>query len=222
VIRRLAATGALACALLVAGELRADDDPDKPDARPDAPDLLSGHWLFSVGGGVWVPSSGLLPDLDELGEVPVAGAVQAHLGVGLNRYLVLNIADGGFAHGPGDNDACDGCSLYSIHVGPSLVFRPAMGFALDPWVSYGAGYRHNVLILESGNERVLGVDVAKLAIGADWYPAAVFGFGPYIETDIGVRTSGDVAAYVLFEAGLRMSFDPMRAGTTLSPVTASR
>ena len=224
------------CALLVAlictaSVARAEDDPDKPAARPDAPDLVSGHFYFSAGGGVWVPSSGLLPDIPELGEVPVAGAVRAQLGVGLNRYLVLNIAEGGFAHGPGDNDACESCKLWSMDIGPSLVFRPTQGFALEPWVSYGAGYRHNVLVLDSvtgpsgeptgrGNERVLGVDVAKLAIGADWYPAAVFGFGPYIATDIGVRTSGDVAGYAIFHAGLRLSLDPMRASTRLSPVTA--
>jgi len=215
-------TRALAIALIcMASVARAEDvDPDKPAARPDAPDLISGHFFFSAGGGVWVPSSGLLPDIPELGEVPVAGAVRAQLGVGLNRYLVLNIAEGGFAHGPGDNNACESCTLWSMDIGPSLVFRPTQGFALEPWVSYGAGYRHNVLVLDSGNERVLGVDVAKLAIGADWYPAAVFGFGPYIATDIGVRTSGDVAGYAIFQAGLRLSLDPMRASTRLSPVTA--
>jgi hypothetical protein len=210
------------CALTLVALPASALEPDEPAERPDAPDLLGGNWLFTVGGGVWTPSSGLLPTIPELGEVPVAGVVHAHLGVGLNRYLVLNIADGGFAHGPGDSGLCAGCGLYSIDVGPSLVFRPTQGFALDPWVSYGAGYRHNILILDSGNERVLGVDVAKLALGADWYPVSLFGFGPYIATDIGLRTSGKVAGYAIFHTGLRMTFDPMRAGTTISPVTASR
>jgi hypothetical protein len=198
-----------------------DREPEDPEAgrrRPDAPDLLAGHFLMALDGGVWVPSSGLLPEFPELGDVEVGGTAHLRLGMGLNRYLVLGL-DGGFANVPRHSDTCDGCGVWSIEAGAHLAFRLTQGFALEPWASYGAGYRHNLVMLAASEETVSSVDVAKLALGADWYPSSFFGFGPYIETDIGVRVSGDVAGYAVFHTGLRIAFDPVRAGTQVSPVT---
>jgi hypothetical protein len=219
--------------VLVPDEARADDadgpdssqadDPDRAVARPDAADLRHGHWLLSVDGGVWAPSMGIYPTIPEIGVIDAGGTLHGHVGVGLGRYLVLNV-DGGFAYGPSTNSAtdCSSCGLWSIDVGPSLAFHLTQGFAFDPWVSYGLGYRHTILSLDSGNEPVKAVDVAKLAIGGDWYPDPLFGLGPYIGTDIGVRTSGEVSGYGIFHAGLRLTFDPLGSGTSFTPGVAAR
>ncbi len=200
------------------------DDPDRPVARPEAADLRGGHWLLSVDGGLWAPSTGIYPTIPEIGIIDAGGTFHGHLGVGLNRYLVLNVVDGGFAYGPSTNSAtdCSSCGLWSIDVGPSLMFHLTQGFAFNPWVSYGLGYRHTILSLDSGNEAVLAMDVAKLAIGGDWYPDPLFGFGPYVETDIGVRTSGQISGYGIFSAGMRLTFDPMGSGTSFTPGVAAR
>lgn len=207
-----------------AAPANADDEhpPEDGVARPDAPDLLGGHFIITVDGGVWAPSSGLFPDIPELGEIDVGGTVHGHIGVGLNRYLVLDIVDGGFARAPSSRTTCESCGAWSIDIGASLVLRPTQGFALDPWVSYGVGYRHTILTLDTGDEKVLAMDVAKLALGADWYPDPVFGLGPYLETDIGIVTSGEVKAFAVFHSGLRITFDPLRAGATAAPGTARR
>lgn len=226
----------LAPCLLAAGAARADEktdpaaaepeDPDRPVARSDAADLRAGHWLLSVGGGVWAPSTGIYPTIPEIGIIDAGGTLHGHIGWGLNRYLVLNLVEGGFAYGPSINSnstpPCSSCGLWSIDVGPSVVFHPTQGFAFDPWVSYGLGYRHTILSLDSGNERVLAMDVAKLAVGGTWYPDPLIGFGPYIGTDIGVRTSGEVSAYGIFHAGLRVTFDPFGSGTAFTPGVAAR
>jgi len=229
------AAGALHAGEAVAEEEKAKNpskaqvDPDEPVARPDAEDLRGGHWLFTLDGGVWAPSTGLYhPDATalgaggpELGIIDAGGTLHGHVGWALNRYLQLNLLDGGFAYAPSLNPACD-CGLWSIDVGPSLQLHPTQGFAFDPWVSYGAGYRLTILSLAGAAERVQAMDVAKLAVGGTWYPDPMIGFGPYLEVDIGVRTSGDISGYGIFHAGLGVTFDPFAAGTAFTPGVASR
>ncbi len=206
------------------------EDPDRPVARPDAEDLRGGHWLFTVDGGVWAPSTGLYhedtsePAVDdpELGIIDAGGTLHGHIGWALNRYLVLSFIDGGFAYGPSLEADCTSCGIWSIDVGPSLEFHLTQGFAFDPWVSYGLGYRHTIVSLMSTSESVQGMDVAKLALGGDWYPSPMIGFGPYLEVDIGVRTSGEISGYGIFHAGLGVTFDPFGAGTSFTPGVASR
>ena len=67
-----------------------------------------------------------------------------------------------------------------------------------------------------------GIDVARLGLGGDFFPTASFGFGPFIETDIGVRVDPDTTGYAAFLAGLRLTFDPLRMGTEISPAIARR
>ncbi len=181
--------------------------------EPDPPDLRAGHWLLSVSGGVWVPTTELVPALPGLGELGVGPTGHLQLGVGLSRHLVLRL-EGGAAYATGDGDN----SAISIDAGGALVYHLSQGFALDPWVGYGLGYRHTLLALSDDDRSVSAFDVARLSIGADFFPAASFGFGPYFEADIGIRGS---VSYGAVHTGLRISFDPMRAGTNLSPTAAS-
>jgi hypothetical protein len=195
-------------------------DPDLPQTRADASDLLTGHVIITVDGGVWAPSKSLYQGTDQLGAPDAGPTAHARLGFGISRYLMLSL-DGGFGYLSGEAAICPDCALYSIDAGPSLVFRPTQGFAFDPWVSYGAGYRHNVLVLDAGNETEHAVDFAKLALGGDFFPAAVFGFGVYLATDVGVRVTDPNDVYAAFHAGLRLVLDPVRSGESLSPTVAS-
>ncbi|MCC6521979.1 MAG: hypothetical protein IT373_04905 [Polyangiaceae bacterium] len=190
-------------------------DPDEGIPRPAAEDLLSGHVLIDVGAGVVAPSSDLLPDLDGVGHPKVGAGAGLRLGVGVARSVSLDLL-GGFAW-LGGGDLCEDCRSYAFDAGLGVTYHVVQGIAFDPWIGYAAGYRHLLLTLPDSTERYHALDFARLGVGADFYPAPTVGLGPFIETDIGVRTGADASVYALFSAGVRVAFDPMRAGLSLAP-----
>jgi hypothetical protein len=96
------------------------------------------------------------------------------------------------------------------------------GFAFDPWASVGAAYRHTFLTLEAQPETSYSaVDFLRLGLGGDYYPVSSFGFGPFIEIDVGAREFSVPIFYGVFQAGMRLTFDPFRAGTSFSPGLAT-
>lgn len=202
-----------------------ETDPEKGIARPDAPDLRGGHVIIRAGGGLWVPSSPFTPAIDELGSLGVGGAFHGQVGVGLNRYLVLH-GSGGMGVIPSSNTSCDGCGATTIHAAAGLEFHIDQGFAFDPWVAYGMGYRHSILgLADQDNQSLKAFEFMRLSLGGDYFPTASLGFGPYMEVDVGVRQLDDPVYYAIFQTGLRLSFDPAAIGTSFSPgqeQTASR
>jgi len=212
---------AISLVLLASAPTLADErEPEDGIARPDAEDLRHGDLLLSVSGGVWAPSAPFTPAFQELGSLDVGGTAHGHLGFGLGRYLVLGI-DGGFAMVPSTDTACAACGATSIDVGPSLAFHPTQGFALDPWVSYGMAYRHTIISLDSTSVNAHALDLMRLAIGADYYPVGLFGFGPYVEVDVGIRDFDAPVSYATVHAGLRVTIDPFQAGTSFTPGVAT-
>ena len=194
-----------------------DIDPDAGIARPDAPDLRSGHVVIRGGGGLWVPSNPFAPSIDELGSLNLGGAFHGQLGLGLNRYLTLG-ATGGLALIPSSDTDCGGCGATSIEAGLDLEFHINQGFALDPWVSYGMGYRHSILgLAEQENVTLQAFEFTRIGLGADYFPTGSLGFGPYMQVDVGARDLSDPVFYAIFQLGLRVTFDPMAIGTSFSP-----
>lgn len=192
-------------------------DPDAGIARADRPDLRGGHVVLRGGGGLWVPSNPFAPGIDELGALDVGGAFHGQVGVGLNRYLVL-AATGGLALIPSTNTDCDGCGATSIEAALDLEFHVNQGFSLDPWVSYGMGYRHSILGLAAQEDVTLqAFEFTRIGLGADYFPTASFGFGPYLSVDVGARDLSSPVFYAIFQLGLRVSFDPVAIGTSFTP-----
>lgn len=192
-------------------------DPNEPLALPAAEDGHSGHVLIGATGGLAVPSTALVPRIPELGELTAGGGGKLSVGIGLGRYLTLR-ARGGVAYMPGTPATCPTCSALSADVGGDLLYHLVQGLAFDPYVGLGMAYRHTSITLPTGTRTFSGFDVARITLGGDFYPSPVFGFGPVLETDIGVR--GEVA-YGMFHAGIRLVFDPLRSGVTSEPPTAT-
>jgi hypothetical protein len=197
-------------------------DPDAGFARPEAPDLRDGHILLSLSGGAWMPSKRLTPSIDELGVLDVGGTLRGHVGLGLGRYLVLQV-DGGYAGVPSTGTSCEGCGATSLDFGATMLLHLTQGFAVDPWVGYGMAYRHTILTLDSAQEdrSLSGFDFTRLSLGGSFYPLPSLGFGPYLETDIGLRQFDDPVAYAAFHLGLRVTYDPMRTGMSFTPGVAA-
>ncbi len=189
-------------------------------ANDDPADLRTGHWTLSVGGSVATPTAELVPSLPELGSLSIGGGGRLRLGWGLNRHLSLDIS-GGYTYLRAD-PSCEPCRAALIDVGAGLSYHVSQGFAMDPWISYGVGYRRIELALSSEDRTFHGIDIARVALGGDYYPTPAIGVGPFLSADIGMRDDENTVFYGVFQAGLRLSFDPMRAGTKLQPTVASR
>jgi hypothetical protein len=193
-------------------------------ARAISEDLRYGHWLISARGGLWLPSSSLIPTGLGLSPLIAGGGAHLRVGAGVNGYLLL-FAEGGVGHATGGS-ACAVCRATSVDAGLGLAVHLTQGFAIDPWISYAAGYRHTFLKVDDvpvavSSSSVPAFDFTKIVLGVDYYPAAVFGFGPFFATDVGVRSFSEPVVYADFQAGLRITFDPRRAGKRLT-LSASR
>lgn len=201
-------------------EAERDIDPDEGVPRAPALDLRGGSWLFSVAGAVMVPSADLVPSAPGFGSLTVGGGVRGAIGFGISRHVLLRL-DGGAGWLTG-SELCEDCSALSVDVGAGLVYHLAQAIAFDPWISYGAAYRYSASSMGDDTLTAHGIDVARLSIGGDYYPVAAFGFGPFIETDIGLNVDPDPLGYVAFLAGLRFTLDPLRAGTQIEPTSIAR
>ncbi len=146
----------------------------------------------------------------------------AHLGLGLSRALVLEL--GGRYAMLGAQEDCADCKASSFDLGVGFSYHAAQGIALDPWVSVGVGARWMSfpnaafslpdLSGKFGETSMMGLDLARLALGGDFYPLPSLGLGLFMEADIGRSVSPPIAgllpsAYVFFEMGARIVFDPI-------------
>jgi hypothetical protein len=202
-------------------------DPDEGISRPAAEDLRSGHFVLGVAGVVLAPSAHLLGAGADVGAPTVGGGVRGMLGIGVSQHVVLRVDGGG--GWLGGSNLCASCTAASYDVGIGVDYHLAQGIAFDPWIGLGAGYRYGRAAIElpapGGAERVdasSGIDVLRLSLGGEFFPLALLGFGPFIETDVGVQVHPETVAYGVFLAGLRISLDPMAAGSEVEPAVARR
>lgn len=210
-----------------------DDEADQGTDRPAAPDTRTGHIYLQPRFGVVAPAGKLAaaPQTSPEAGTPtsqLAGTgigFGATLGVGITRHAVLE-AMGQYTKF-GAPSACTDCSGSSIELGLGLSYHLAQGVAIDPWISYGLGLRFATFHAQptsatggpTGNAPVdqgfRGLDVARIALGADFYPVPALGLGPYLEADVGTAFSRHdpnlgPAVYGFFQLGLRIAFDPFQ------------
>ncbi|HTN83124.1 MAG TPA: hypothetical protein VL242_05550 [Sorangium sp.] len=205
--------------------------PEAGARRPAAPDERAGHLLLQARAGYSQPFGSLAVDQPVSDRVSGGLAFGGNIGIGLSRVTVLE-ASGSYALLSAAG-GCSGCSGQSLDLGLGFVYHLAQGLAVDPWISYGVGYRRAVL---TGSEDSAagqtapddvfhGLDVARIALGADFYPVSSFGLGVFAELDGGTYLSrpGDgsrAAAYGFFQFGLRLALDPMPRGARTPSASA--
>jgi hypothetical protein len=103
----------------------------------------------------------------------------------IGGYLGLAFGDvGGDLH-----RACGGCSTRTFRVGlEALVFlRPAE--RLNPWVGIGAGWESVTIVDSDRSVDLSGPEFLHVLGGLDVRSSRTFGFGPYVDTALGVYTS---------------------------------
>jgi hypothetical protein len=198
-----------------------DEDPDAGTKRPASPDWRSGHVLLQGRLGFSQPYGSVASGLPASRVVSGGPAFGANLGLGLSRVTVLE-ASGAYATLPAAA-GCNGCSGKSLDLGLGFAYHIAQGIAFDPWISYGVGYRMATFSGATGTARgpqtfpdapFRGLDIARIALGGDFYPVPAFGLGAFLELDAGTYLSRPddafgATAYGFFQAGLRLSLDPV-------------
>ncbi|WP_437948219.1 hypothetical protein WME98_47495 [Sorangium sp. So ce296] len=211
-----------------------DDEEPGPEAgakRPAGPDERSGHVLLQGRAGYNLPFGSMAAGQPVSEKVSGGLAFGANIGLGLSRVTVVE-ASGSYALLPAAA-GCDGCSGRSLDIGLGFVYHLAQGIAFDPWISYGVGYRRAVLTWQEGSaagptasDHVFhGLDVARIALGGDFYPVSSFGVGVFAELDAGTYLSrpgerSEATAYGFFQFGLRLVLDPVPRGARTSAVSA--
>ena len=143
----------------------------------------------------------------------------AELMLGISRYVLLG-ASGSYATF-GGGDSCTGCSSTSYTLGVAAEYHIIDQTPFNPWLSFGVGYR--ALSLEgpggagaaTGKTTYQGFDWAMLRAGGDYYPTGAFGFGPFVELDLGTYAArspgpiGDLGVHAFFIVGARIVLDPI-------------
>lgn len=185
------------------------DEPELP-MTPPAPDGLGGHFLFGLSAAYQKPVGKFGPHLRQSSQIGGGLSVAADAGFGVSRQVVIG-AWGQWFRLP-EGSECQECSATGFAGGPFVRFHLVQGLRFDPWMSFAVGYRD--LKLDQGTQELAfkGVDWARLQIGGDWYPAANFGFGPFLEVVSGgyfdrPESVGSLRTYWQWSAGMRLAFD---------------
>jgi hypothetical protein len=210
-----------------------DDEADIGTDKPPAPDMRTGHIYLQPRLGVVAPAGKLAaaPLTSPNGGTPTSqlagtgASFGATLGIGITRHAVIEAV--GQYTTFGAPSACPECSGSSIDLGLGVSYHLAQGVAIDPWISYGVGLRFATFNAQPTSptggptggapidQGFRGFDVARFALGADFYPLPVLGLGPFFEADVGTAfarpdpTLGP-GVYGFFQLGLRVAFDPFQ------------
>ncbi|WP_437594028.1 hypothetical protein [Sorangium sp. So ce1000] len=214
-----------------AAEEEEEAGPEAGVKRPAGPDERSGHLLVQGRAGYSQPFGGMASGQPVNDKVSGGLAFGGNIGIGLSRVTVLE-ASGSYAL-LSAADGCSDCSGRSLDLGLGFVYHVAQGFAFDPWISYGVGYRRAVFTWPEaaaagspGTDHVFhGLDVARIALGGDFYPVSTLGVGVFAELDAGTYLSrpGEdegPAAYGFFQFGVRLALDPLPRGTRTPAASA--
>jgi hypothetical protein len=215
-----------------------DDEADLGKDKPAAPDTRTGHLYLQPRLSVVAPAGKLAaaPDTSPNAGTPTSqlagtgAGFGATLGIGITRHAVIEAVGQYTSYGA--PSACKDCNGSSIDLGLGLSYHLAQGVAIDPWISYGMGLRFATFHaqptsatggptgLAPTDQAFRGFDVARIALGADFYPVPVLGLGPFFEADVGTAFSRanpsqadpplGPAVYGFFQVGLRVAFDPFQ------------
>ena len=208
-------------------------EPGEGNPVPAAPDERTGHVYIRAGSALVLPSGSIRSEVAANAVVGPGAGFIGGIGVGLSRHaeidLLATYALMRPAGGTGGG-ACTGCSGNHFSASLGFVYHLIEGAALDPWMRFGSGYRTAVYEGKSIQldslvpGRFHGWDIAQISLGATFFPALGFGFGPFFESDIGTyvqrpagvtiaqagNDNGSPRAYAFFQLGLRVEIDPVR------------
>jgi hypothetical protein len=220
--------------------------------RPPPPDDRTGHIYVAPSFGVIGGVGSFGPNLPTSTLAGLGYNVGAIVGMGIGRYATIQIFGDRAAFGAPANCNVGGCTGTSYALGLGFTYHLTQALAFDPWGSFGMAYRTTLFTVSQGStamvdgqrcvagqlcpESFRGLDAARIAFGGDFYPTPWFGFGPFVEVDIGTALHRPVSdppvglppnvtdgprTYGFFQFGVRVAFDPMRSSYKKAPAATA-
>jgi hypothetical protein len=202
-------------------DARAEDDDEigepVPKPRPTPPDrrsfrpTFSGHIGFSRAAGS-AETGRRLPNAASWGFSP---GFEVRLPI--HRHVSLE-AWGSFGQYKGGTDLCPTCSLGTSAFGGGVVYHLLDGVPLDPWVSFGVGYRTSKVTFDGRQSfTYAGVEPFRVAVGMDRYVVPQLGLGLYGDISVGEFSSRDPGPFRTDRTGALHTFFSFGVRGVLSP-----
>lgn len=190
-----------------------DGPEDEEPALPPVPlktDKVGGHFQVGAGGTLAQPFGNVAEDVRSRYRGGIGGGPQFDLGYGLDRFVFVGAY--GEMQWLSEAQVCADCSGSTWGAGLFVRYHLVQGSRLDPWLSYGVGYRS--LSSDSKGESLsyAGIEWMRLQFGATWFATPHLGLGPVIQLGAGTMTNRPTSedaggTNFRFQLGLRVALD---------------
>ncbi len=206
---------ASALVLALASTARAEETegPKSTDDPPQVPfetDLVGGHLQMGVNAGYAFPFGRLSDEASHLDRAGRGGVFGVDVNYGLDRFVFVGVYGqyGLF----GDSSNCDGCSATEWGVGLQTTYHVVQGLKIDPWISYGVGFRQLSTKSDADSYSYGALEWMRLSVGTNWFATSTFFVSPYATFSAAStvvasddETAGRVDMRFLF--GIRLGLD---------------
>lgn len=191
-------------------EPTATSELDEPVIVPFEQDVVGGHFQLAASAAYAIPLGSLSNDFIHIARAGHGGEFGGDVSYGLGRFVTVG-AYGAYSLA-GASKKCDSCSASGWAAGLQFAYHIAQGLRIDPWVSYGLGYRRLSSQDDEGDYSYGGIDWLRLSIGTNWFATKNFGVSPYGLFTAGttvVVPQGEKAGHtdMQFQFGLRLLLD---------------
>jgi hypothetical protein len=193
-----------------AAEPAAAEEPPE-SAVPFEQNLVAGHLQLSASASYALPFGRLSEEQSRTDRSRGGGLFSGEAAIGLDRFIFLGAYGeyGLYQAAKG----CDDCSASSWGAGLQVAYHVVQGLRIDPWISYGVGYRQFTTHgAQPDPARYHSLEWMRLGLGTDWYVTSGFAVSPFAL--FGVATTLDApsdesggATDLRFQFGLRLLLD---------------
>jgi len=165
------------------GTEKTEEDEEDVKLVPYRRDTVGGHFQIGLTGAYALPFGSVSDGVRQ--KERSGGGFGGHLdvGYGLDRQVIL----GAYFEQQfyGDSSTCVGCSATSTGVGALVRYHIAQGLQVDPWISYGVGFRSLSSDVGGSTLNYQGLEWLRIGLGAEWYLHPNFGLGPIMQFGAG-------------------------------------
>ncbi len=182
-----------------------------PPLIPYRRDTVGGHFQLALTGAYAIPFGSVSQGTAQTSRVGSGASGHVDIGYGLDRHVMIAGYYEQQFYGASKKN-CPPCSGTSIGAGALVRYHIVQGLTVDPWISYGVGYRS--LRSDSGETSLdyQGLEWLRIGLGTDWYIQRNFGFGPMMQFGAGTmfkRPDGEKIGGTnwRFQFGLRLVLD---------------
>jgi hypothetical protein len=202
--------------LSLATNVHADEAPAAAQIKHAVPliplekDLVGGHLQIGASASYALPFGRLSEEFKHTNRSGSGGVFGLDLDYGLDRFVTLG------AYGEyqlwGASDPCPECSAWGWAAGLQLGYHAVQGLRIDPWVSYGVGFRQLLSQVDESDLSYDAIEWMRLSLGTNWFATPNFCLSPLVlfsaATTVNVPSGEHAGATDMrFQFGLRVALD---------------